>query len=248
MQSLDTTIVNTALPSIANSLHVAPLAMQPIVVAYTLTMAMLTPASGWLADRFGTRRVYFVGDPRVRARLDLLRERAHARPTGDRARAARPGRLDAAADRTARRPAQRHGRTVRGGARVHFDRRTSRADRRADARRLVRAGDHLALDFPDQRADRRAWGCTRCSASCRSHGEAEAPPFDFVGCGLLSLCMIAFSLAVDAPVPTHRAAWSAALFALAAVRALAYIPHAQTPRQSALQACRSFASRTSASA
>jgi MFS family permease len=60
MQSLDTTIVNTALPSIANSLHVAPLAMQPIVVAYTLTMAMLTPASGWLADRFGTRRVYFV--------------------------------------------------------------------------------------------------------------------------------------------------------------------------------------------
>ena len=57
MQSLDTTIVNTALPSIANSLHVAPLAMQPIVVAYTLTMAMLTPASGWLADRFGTRRV-----------------------------------------------------------------------------------------------------------------------------------------------------------------------------------------------
>src|SRR6201997_3070871 len=59
MQSLDTTIVNTALPSIANSLHVAPLAMQPVVVAYTLTMAMLTPASGWLADRFGTRRVYF---------------------------------------------------------------------------------------------------------------------------------------------------------------------------------------------
>src|SRR6202000_979733 len=32
-----------------------------------------------------------------------------------------------------------------------------------------------------------------------SHGEAKAPPFDFIGCGLLSLCMIAFSLAVDAP-------------------------------------------------
>ena len=59
MQTLDTTIVNTALPSIAHSLHEKPLAMQPIVVAYTLTMAMLTPASGWLADRFGTRRVYF---------------------------------------------------------------------------------------------------------------------------------------------------------------------------------------------
>src|ERR1700761_4000467 len=59
MQALDTTIVNTALPSIAHSLHAEPLAMQPIVVAYTLTMALLTPASGWLADRFGTRRVYF---------------------------------------------------------------------------------------------------------------------------------------------------------------------------------------------
>ncbi|WP_253705021.1 MFS transporter, partial [Burkholderia cenocepacia] len=60
MQSLDTTIVNTALPSIAQSLQASPLAMQPVVVVYTLTMAMLTPASGWLADRFGTRRVFSV--------------------------------------------------------------------------------------------------------------------------------------------------------------------------------------------
>lgn len=58
-------------------------------------------------------------------------------------------------------------------------------------------------------------------------GETQAPPFDFVGCGLLSLCMIAFSLAVDAPVPSHRLAWSAGLFALAVVSALAYIPHAR---------------------
>ncbi len=60
MQALDTTIVNTALPSMAYSLHERPLDMQPVIVAYSLTMAMLTPASGWLADRFGTRRVYFV--------------------------------------------------------------------------------------------------------------------------------------------------------------------------------------------
>lgn len=49
MQALDTTIVNTALSSMARDLHAAPLAMQSIVVAYTLTMALLTPASGWLA-------------------------------------------------------------------------------------------------------------------------------------------------------------------------------------------------------
>jgi MFS transporter, DHA2 family, multidrug resistance protein len=59
MQALDTTIVNTALPSMAGSLHERALDMQPVIVAYSLTMAMLTPASGWLADRFGTRRVYF---------------------------------------------------------------------------------------------------------------------------------------------------------------------------------------------
>jgi DHA2 family multidrug resistance protein-like MFS transporter len=59
MQTLDTTIINTALPSIAGSLHEHPLDLQPVIVAYSLTMAMLTPASGWLADRFGTRRLYF---------------------------------------------------------------------------------------------------------------------------------------------------------------------------------------------
>ncbi|RXZ36810.1 DHA2 family efflux MFS transporter permease subunit [Oxalobacteraceae bacterium CAVE-383] len=59
MQTLDTTIINTALPSIAASLHKNALDLQPVIVAYSLTMAMLTPASGWLADRFGTRRLYF---------------------------------------------------------------------------------------------------------------------------------------------------------------------------------------------
>jgi EmrB/QacA subfamily drug resistance transporter len=58
MQTLDATIVNTALPAMARSLGESPLRMQSVVVAYSLTMAMLIPATGWLADRFGTRRVY----------------------------------------------------------------------------------------------------------------------------------------------------------------------------------------------
>jgi EmrB/QacA subfamily drug resistance transporter len=58
MQTLDATIVNTALPAMARSLNESPLRMQSVVVAYSLTMAMLIPASGWIADRFGTRRVY----------------------------------------------------------------------------------------------------------------------------------------------------------------------------------------------
>lgn len=58
MQTLDATIVNTALPSMAVSLGESPLRMQSVIIAYTLTMAMAIPASGWLADRFGTRRIF----------------------------------------------------------------------------------------------------------------------------------------------------------------------------------------------
>ncbi len=58
MQTLDGTIVNTALPSMALSLHESPLKMQSVVVIYSMAMAMLIPASGWISDRFGIRRVY----------------------------------------------------------------------------------------------------------------------------------------------------------------------------------------------
>src|SRR5262249_17741774 len=58
MQTLDATIVNTALPAMARSLGESPLRMQSVVVAYSLTMAIVIPATGWMADRFGTRPVY----------------------------------------------------------------------------------------------------------------------------------------------------------------------------------------------
>ncbi|WP_039054921.1 multidrug transporter subunit MdtD [Enterobacter sp. Bisph1] len=60
MQALDATILNTALPAIAQSLNRSPLAMQSAIISYTLTVAMLIPMSGWLADRFGTRRVFML--------------------------------------------------------------------------------------------------------------------------------------------------------------------------------------------
>ncbi|MEN2508390.1 multidrug transporter subunit MdtD [Stutzerimonas stutzeri] len=59
MQTLDGTILNTALPSMARDLAEDPLRMQGVVIAYMLTVALLIPASGWLADRFGTRRIFF---------------------------------------------------------------------------------------------------------------------------------------------------------------------------------------------
>ena len=58
MESLDTTILNTAAPAIAGALKVAPLSMKAVLASYTLSLAVFIPISGWMADRFGTRRVF----------------------------------------------------------------------------------------------------------------------------------------------------------------------------------------------
>ncbi len=58
MQSLDTTILNTAVPAIAQAMDVTPLDMKSVLASYTLSLAVFIPISGWMADRFGTRRVF----------------------------------------------------------------------------------------------------------------------------------------------------------------------------------------------
>ena len=58
MESLDTTILNTAVPAISSALGVAPLSMKAVLASYTLSLAVFIPISGWMADRFGTRLVF----------------------------------------------------------------------------------------------------------------------------------------------------------------------------------------------
>src|SRR5216684_2996683 len=58
MESLDTTILNTAVPAVAQALQVPPLSMKSVLASYTLSLAVFIPISGWMADRFGTRRVF----------------------------------------------------------------------------------------------------------------------------------------------------------------------------------------------
>ncbi|HEY6455886.1 MAG TPA: MFS transporter [Steroidobacteraceae bacterium] len=58
MESLDTTILNTAVPTISAALHVGALSMKAVLASYTLSLAVFIPISGWMADRFGTRRVF----------------------------------------------------------------------------------------------------------------------------------------------------------------------------------------------
>src|ERR1700679_3284662 len=59
MESLDTTILNTAVPTIADALGIAPLNMKAALTSYTISLAVFIPISGWIADRFGTRWVFF---------------------------------------------------------------------------------------------------------------------------------------------------------------------------------------------
>src|SRR5205085_1073627 len=58
MENLDATIVNTAVPTISAALHVQPLSLKAVLTSYTLALAVFIPVSGWMADRFGTRRVF----------------------------------------------------------------------------------------------------------------------------------------------------------------------------------------------
>jgi len=60
MQMLDSTILNTSLPSIAKDLNESPLNMQNAIISYVLTLAVFMPASGFLADRFGTKKTFII--------------------------------------------------------------------------------------------------------------------------------------------------------------------------------------------
>ncbi|PPZ92530.1 MFS transporter [Cloacibacterium normanense] len=60
MQMLDSTILNTSLPSIAKDLNESPLNMQNAIISYVLTLALFMPISGFLADKFGTKKVFII--------------------------------------------------------------------------------------------------------------------------------------------------------------------------------------------
>ncbi|WP_374192451.1 multidrug transporter subunit MdtD [Trinickia acidisoli] len=226
MQALDTTIVNTALPSIAHSMGVRPLVMQWAIVAYTLTMAMLTPASGWLADRFGTRRVYFAAIL-IFVLGSLCCAGAHTL-----------GQLVIA----------RVLQGIGGSMLLPIGRlavlRSVSSEQYVSALAMIsvagQVGPIVGPTLGGWFVEAISWhwiflinvpiGAVGLFAVHRYLPRATstaAPRFDLAGCALISLCMIAFSLAVDAPAQSHRTAWSAGLFALGIASALAYVPYAR---------------------
>jgi EmrB/QacA subfamily drug resistance transporter len=58
MENLDSTVINTALPAIARSLHENPLTLNMGITSYLFSLAVFVPISGWVADRFGARLVF----------------------------------------------------------------------------------------------------------------------------------------------------------------------------------------------
>ncbi|HVU18662.1 MAG TPA: DHA2 family efflux MFS transporter permease subunit [Candidatus Didemnitutus sp.] len=58
MENLDATIVNTAVPTMAQQLEVQPLSLKAVLTSYTICLAVFIPISGWMADRFGTKKVF----------------------------------------------------------------------------------------------------------------------------------------------------------------------------------------------
>ena len=229
MQALDTTIVNTALPAIAHGLGVQPLVTQWVIVAYTLSMAMITPASGWLADRFGTRRVYFAA-----IALFVLGSLCCA-----------------SAHSLVQLVVARVLQGVGGSMLLPIGRlavlRSVSAEQYVSALALIsvagQVGPIVGPTLGGWFVEAASWhwiflinvpiGAVGLLAVHRflPRGEGgHAPSFDAIGYALVSLAMIAFSLAVDVPFRSHRAAWSLGLLALAAGSVLGYLRHARGRR------------------
>jgi EmrB/QacA subfamily drug resistance transporter len=60
MNSLDSTIVNVALATLAKDFNVEPTQIQSVVIGYLVSLAVFIPISGWLGDRFGTKRIFLI--------------------------------------------------------------------------------------------------------------------------------------------------------------------------------------------
>ena len=61
MAVLDVTVVNVGLPTIMNVFHIGLSTAEWVVTAYMITMTIMLPTAGWLADRYGNKRIYVLG-------------------------------------------------------------------------------------------------------------------------------------------------------------------------------------------
>lgn len=60
MEALDSTVINTAIPAMSRSLMVDPIDLKVALISYLLSLAVFIPISGWLADKFGSKRIFLI--------------------------------------------------------------------------------------------------------------------------------------------------------------------------------------------
>jgi len=60
MEQMDSTVIATALPAIAADINTSPIALKLALTAYLVSLAIFIPISGWMADRFGARRIFAI--------------------------------------------------------------------------------------------------------------------------------------------------------------------------------------------
>jgi MFS family permease len=58
MEQMDSTVISTALPAIAADIGASPIALKLALTAYLVALAIFIPLSGWMADRFGIKKVF----------------------------------------------------------------------------------------------------------------------------------------------------------------------------------------------
>lgn len=58
MENMDSTVIATALPAIANDLGVGPITLKLALTSYMVALAIFIPVSGWMADKFGAKQIF----------------------------------------------------------------------------------------------------------------------------------------------------------------------------------------------
>ena len=178
MQNLDSTIIATALPTIAADIGETPLRLNVAITCYLLSLAVFVPISGWTADRFGARRVFTAAIVVFTTGLDRLRLRQFAVDAGRRAHRAGHRRRDDGAGRPADPAEELPENRSRAGDVLCQRAGADRPDHGAAARRAYRDLRLVALDLLHQHSDRRARGAARQPVhrqSARDDGAAVRP-------------------------------------------------------------------------
>ena len=231
MEQLDSTVLATALPTMARYFDVSPSHMSIALTSYLLSLAVLIPASGHIADRFGARTV-FASAIVVFTLSSILCAQAHdASHAGRRAAVAGRRRGDDDPGRPPRVAAQRRQGRSRLGDGLAPGARPDRSDPRAADRRPDRHLSRLALDLLHQRSDRRSR--RRADAGVHpEHARDDAPAVRSWGFALsgVSLACLLFGFETTSR-GVGETSVALALIGAGFVSGLAYVVYARRARR-----------------